>query len=169
MAETAPASAARGVKSENKTRGPWARCSHAKGSFNTNGNLIRPSWFNIATRKGITLVRDQKGERTKLVEGPVVTSIARPTGLRFGREEMSRCLVECVVKVFLNLRPFFRYFFRYVYNRGSFCHRSCLAWLIALHLLIWSYACLTFKIYDSFFRSYRSIPCFFFQLKHTTL
>lgn len=158
-----------GRKKTKTTRGPWARCSHAKGSFNTNGNSIRETWFNIAAWKGINFVRGEKGEKMKLVEGPVVTSIARPTGLRFGREEMSRCLVEYVVMVFFNLRPFFRYFFRYVYNRWSFCHRNCLALLIALHLLIWNYACLTLKIYDSFYRSYRSIPRFFSVKTHYTL
>ena len=32
------------------------------------------------------------------MEGPVVTSIARPTGFRFEREEMSRFLLNCVVQ-----------------------------------------------------------------------
>ena len=32
------------------------------------------------------------------MEGPVVTTIARPTGFRFEREEISRCLVDCVVQ-----------------------------------------------------------------------
>ena len=55
-----------------------------------------------------------------------------------------------------------------VYNRRSFCHRSCLALITTKQSSPWTFrfgewscTCLTFKIYDCSYQSYWSIPCFF--------
>ena len=74
-----------------------------KGAISPCGNTRTPNYtdgFIFVRCKATTIVCGWKEGGLKSMEGSVVTSIARRTGLRFGREAMFRCHVESVVRGF---------------------------------------------------------------------